>query len=94
MTTEREIAARVDGVKQRLRTHVNMGRSGHLYSYQMIDHSGRVIGSIAKRTKNGGTDIEIEITMDDKTYSTFSAFRAAYEQKLRDEEWEAAAPKK
>lgn len=93
MTTEQEIVARVDGLKQRLRTHVNMrGKGGHLYTYEVIDHSGRVIAHLAKATK--GSDVEIEITMDGRSYSTFREFRAAYEQKLRDEEWDAAAPKK
>lgn len=94
MTSEREIVSRVDALKHRMRLHVNMGRSGHLYSYEIIDHAGRVIGSIAKVSRKAGADVEIEIAMDGRAYSTFLEFRAAYEQKLRDEEWDAAAPKK
>lgn len=73
--------------------HMNTGKA-HLYAHDILDSSGKVIGWRSKYSpKKKGEAARVGYTMDDKEFDTTEAFLAAYRDKLRDQEWEAAAPK-
>lgn len=82
-------------LEQRFAMHLR--GSGHTYGYWIHESaSGRRIASKSVwRGKFRGKQLEhIVYTMGDEEFVTVEAFLKAYRQRLRDEEFEAAAPKK
>lgn len=65
-----------------------------MYVHDVLDGE-KVVGAVSTTTvrKKGVTTTSRTFALGDETYPDLDSFRKAYEQKLRDAEWSAAAPK-
>lgn len=89
-----ELEALGKTLKQQFVMHLNHGGRGHSYAYHIIDASGRKVGSksVWRGKKNGKDRDIVGYTMGDAEFDTAESFLLAYRQKIRDEEFDAAAP--
>lgn len=91
--SEPELIALGKTLEQRFALHIR-GR-GHTYGYWLHEKtSGRkVAGKSVWRGKERGKEVErVVFSMGDAQFETAEVFLKAYRQRLRDEEFEAAAP--
>lgn len=72
--------------------HLNRGRHGHSYQHNVVDAAGKVVGQRTKFSK--GDKATLAWFLGDREFNAGMDFMAAYEQQLRDEEWDAAAKEK
>ncbi len=61
--------------------------------YRIIDAGGKVVGHKTVHTVNKTGKSTVTYAIGDDRFDTAEPFLKAYQQTLRDEEWEAAAPK-
>lgn len=79
-------------LSQRCVLHVNRGRYGHTYGYEITDGSGKVVAVLSKHSHKG--KVSLVYTMNRIEFDNGEDFLKAYQAQLRDQEWEAAEPKK
>lgn len=86
-------------IRQRFAVHMRL-QGGHAYAYDLLNDKDEVTGSFTKSTirrKGVVTETRCYVlgTGDDaREFDTPSALIQAYKQKLADDEWDAADPKK
>lgn len=85
-------------IRKRLTMHARL-QGGSAYFYDLIDENDKVVGqhSATTRRKKGVVTTTLRYLLgtgpDAQEYETPLAFMTAYKLKLRDEEFDAAAPK-
>lgn len=78
-------------LQQRCVLHLNGGRNGHTYGYEITDVGGNIVGRLSKHSLKG--KVNFVYTIGAAEFETTEAFLSAYQQQIRDAEWTAAAPK-
>lgn len=73
--------------------HLNQGgKHGHTLIHHIFDHSGKKIGGKRTVTIRGRATVTYYLGDKDTPYETGERFLKAYQQQLRDEEFEASKP--
>ncbi len=87
----------LDALRKTLRQvfalHLNGGRNGHTYGYKIVDEQGNRVGSKSVHNAKKPPKTTVVYTLGDKEFDSVEPFLLAYQQQLRDREWEAAGPK-
>lgn len=64
-----------------------------IMSYRIIDAAGKIVGHKTISTVNKTGKSTVVYAIGDERFDDAGSFLKAYQQTLRDAEWEAAAPK-
>lgn len=84
-----DLAALAKTLKQVFTMHIR-GRTS-VMGYRIVDAAGKTVGAKAVSTTKGKQTVTF--TLGDDQFAGAESFLKAYQQMLRDVEWESAAPK-
>lgn len=76
----------------RFAAHIRL-QGGAIYLHHVVDAAGKVIGSMSSHLDKKKKTTTKTYSIGDQTFSDIEDFRKAYDQTLRDQEWDAAKPK-
>ncbi len=79
-------------LRQVFQLHLNGGRNGHTMGFKIIDAGGKTVGYKSIHTTKKPPKTIVVYMHGDQEFDNAEAFLTAYQQTLRDQEWDAAAP--
>jgi hypothetical protein len=83
-------------LRQKFFLHIKLARGGFLYGYEIIDRTGKVVGTKSVRQEKAGDKIVTTLKLGDAEFANVEELDLAYRKQLeaerRDQEWEAHAP--
>lgn len=80
-------------LRQVFALHVNAGRNGHTMVYKILDAEGETIGQKVTHSAKKTRTLTVGYSIGDRDFATLERFLIAYRDILRDQAWEASAPK-
>jgi hypothetical protein len=78
-------------LRQRMQMHARL-QGGALYIYDILNEAGETVGALSVRLDKKKRTETRTYTLGDRELTSADDFRRAYQQKLNDDEFDAAAP--